>query len=316
MRGRVVLSALLLLSILFIGRIVTTESEAVFAQTSGTMNLPANGVINKAGTYTGTRTCPTSNRWAACVQILVSNVTLSNVTINGGGVGVHFHARQNVTLRNVRFSGYSGGPIWMTGAVRNILIEGNTWTNTANVAGGFISGRGSEATNPCPTVGRYVTIRNNVGNQGSRGWFGIELKCFEDVTIEGNSLKGGVALISLPDNNRVTVRNNTLDLRGSASYGVEVAKAHDVKVLNNTFIGDEPNPFDAVAPYEQAISLNSGSLRTVATGNRANNLHLFFAGPNYSTITDNCLQNVKHVHWYGTPSTSTISRNTATDGPC
>ena len=314
MRGRVVLAALLL-SFLLIGSITVTP-QADAAPVPGALNLPANGIINQPGTYTGTRTCPTNNRWAPCVQIHVDNVTLTDVTLNGGGVGVQFHARQNITLRNVRFSGYSGGPIFMTGAVRNILIEGNTWTNTANVAGGFIGGRGSEGSNPCPTVGRYVTIRNNVGNQGTRGWFGIELKCFEDVTIEGNSLKGGVALISLPDNNRVTIRNNTLDLRGSAQFGVEVPKAHDVKVLGNTFIGDEPNPYDSVAPYEQAISLNSGSLRAVATGNRANNLHLFFAGPLYSTITDNCLQNVKHVHWYGTPSTSTISRNTATDGPC
>jgi parallel beta helix pectate lyase-like protein len=316
MTGRVVLAALLL-PILFIASLaVTPESDAAPAQTASTFTLPANGIINKPGTYTGTRTCPTSNRWAACVQITADNVTLTDVTINGGGVGVYFHARQNVTLRNVRFSGYSGGPIWMTGAVRNILIEGNSWMNTANVVGGFIAGRGSEGANPCPTVGRYVTIRNNVGDQGSRGWFGIELKCFEDVTIEGNSLKGGEVLISLPDSNRVTVRSNTLDLRGRAYWGIEVAKAHDVKVLGNTFIGDEPNPYDAVAPFEQAISLNSGSVRTVATGNRANNLHLFFAGPNYSTVTDNCLQNVKHVHWYGNPSTSTIARNTATDGPC
>jgi hypothetical protein len=168
-----------------------------------------------------------------------------------------------------------------------------------------VGGRGSEGSNPCSQVGRYVTIRSNVGDQNTNGWFGIELKCFEDVLIERNSLKGGQVLISLPDSNRVTIRDNNLDLRGTPYWGVEIARAHDVRLENNTIQGDGPNSGD------DAFSANSGSLRAVAYRNLAARLRTLYAGPLEADIRWNCLENVAFVTQFGSPQTSTISENGA-----
>jgi hypothetical protein len=193
----------------------------------------------------------------------------------------------------------------MWGPVRNVLIEGNVFKNTLNVQSGFVGGRGNEGANPCPEVGRYVTIRENVGDQNTKGWFGIELKCFEDVLIERNSLKGGHALISLPDSNRITIRDNNLDLRGTAYWGVEVAKANDVRMENNTVQGDGTHT-------DAAFAANNGSVRSIVYRNVVINLNTLFAGPIEADVRWNCLRNVAFVTQFGTPETSTISDNNAT----
>jgi hypothetical protein len=149
-----------------------------------------------------------------------------------------------------------------------------------------------------------VTIRNNVGDQGSGdvGWFGIELKCFEDVLIEGNRLRGGTALISLPDSNRVTIRSNTLDLTGSPHWGVEVPKAHNVTIEYNTVFGDGPQT-------DTAFSANSGSLNMIVRFNNVRNVKTLVDGPLSAVVTDNCIVSVTNVTQYGVPETSTIERN-------
>jgi hypothetical protein len=155
-------------------------------------------------------------------------------------------------------------------------------------------------------------IRNNYGDQGPGsedgegvGWFGIELKCFEDVLIEGNVLRGGHALISLPDSNRVTVRGNTLDLRGYTFWGVEIAKAHDVVVEGNLIFGDGEGSGD------QAVSTNSGSQRAVVRGNEVSAVRTLFVGGHNAVVTDNCLSGVRFVIEHDTED-NTLERN----GPC
>jgi hypothetical protein len=275
--------------------------------------IPSSGIISAPGTYSGTRTCPTSVE--VCLSIAADNVTLRDSTIIGGNKGIQIVNQTDITIRNVTQHGWSGGPIQLFGdRTSRILIENNTWTNTLNVVGGFVGGRGNEGSNPCPTTADFLTIRGNTGDQGTNGWFGIELKCFNDVVIEGNDLRGGQWLVSLPDNNRVQIRDNTFRMHGN---GIEVPKAHDVTIENNVFFGREPVPFDSVSPFQHAISLNSDSLRTIARFNLVWDTHLFFAGPNWSTVTDNCLQNVKHEWWYGptawpnVPPGSTFARNGA-----
>jgi hypothetical protein len=127
----------------------------------------------------------------------------------------------------------------------------------------------------------------------------------EDVVIERNTLKGGHALISLPDSNRVTVRDNNLDLRGSAYWGVEVAKAHDVVIERNIVRGDSPQS-------DEAFSANSGSLRTKVKANIVSNVRILFADPRYAEVTNNCLTSVSYVTQFGMPETSVIANN----GPC
>lgn len=237
------------------------------------------------------------------VCMRADNITLDGWTVYGGGLPVGLGGK-NIAILNSHFEGYKGGPLFGGGAFDGMLIEGNTFINPhPDAQTGFVGMR-VEGANPCPVVGKNITIRNNTGDQGTNGHFGVELKCMEDVLIEGNSFTGGAALISLPDSNRVTVRGNTLDLRGTAYWGVEVPKAHDVTIENNTFIGEG-------VCCDAAIAANSGSVRTTVRFNTATDFNTFMAGPKDSIVTDNCLTNVAN------PITFDSGGNTiANNGEC
>jgi nitrous oxidase accessory protein NosD len=264
--------------------------------------------VDKALTLIGgTLTSPSENRLAITLQILADDVTIEGWTFTGGGNVISIFGRSNVRLSNNSFRDHTASPIMMWGGVRNIEISGNSIVHTKTLRASLIGGRGSEGSNPCPVTGRNVTIRNNYGDQGSggergTGWFGIELKCFEDVLIEGNTLKGGRALVSLPDSNRVTVRNNTLDLTGSAHWGVEIPKAHNVTIEHNTVFGDGPQT-------DTAFSANSGSVSMTIRYNKVSDVRTLVDDPLNSVVTDNCIINVKNISEYGNPESSQMERN-------
>ena len=263
--------------------------------------------VDKAVTLIGgTLTSQTANRQAHTLSIESNNVTIEGWTFNGGGNVISVVARSNVRILNNSFRDHTGGVIALWGAVNGIEISGNDIVNTRTVKTGIVGGRASEGSNPCPTVGRNVTISNNYGDQGAGtiGWFGIELKCFEDVLIEGNHLKGGSVLISLPDSNRVTIRNNTLDLTGSPYWGVEVPKANNVTIEYNTVFGDGPM-------NDTAFSANSGSQRMVVRFNKVQNVKTLVDGPVGAIVSDNCIIGVTNISEHGQPEGSTIERNTA-----
>jgi hypothetical protein len=185
------------------------------------------------------------------------------------------------------------------------VFEGNTVVQTLGFHVSPIGGRGSEDANPCSLPNRRTIIRNNVIDQGNGdvGWFGIEFKCHEDGLIEGNDLRGGQVLISLPDNNRMMIRNNVLHVEGSAYWGVEIAKANDVRVTHNRFIGSNPT-------VHYAVAMNSGSQRAIVTWNYVTTMKAVAIG-NGLTVTDNCVVNVSTV--VAQPGGDvTQARNTAT----
>ena len=263
--------------------------------------------VDKALTLIGgTLTSQTANRQATTLMIESNNVTIDGWTFQGGGNVISIVARSNVRILNNSFRDHTGGVIALWGAVNGIEISGNDIVNTRTNKAGIVGGRASEGSNPCPTVGRNVTIRNNIGDQGQGaiGWFGIELKCFEDVLIEGNRLKGGSVLISLPDSNRVTIRNNTLDLTGSPYWGVEVPKANNVTIEYNTVFGDGPM-------NDTAFSANSGSQRMVVRFNKVQNVKTLVDGPVGAIVSDNCIVGVTNISEHGQPEGSTIERNAA-----
>ncbi len=247
-------------------------------------------------------------------DVRADNVTIDGWTFSGGGLVIALNANSNVSILGNTFRDQVGSSIAMWGGVNGVLIEGNDIVNTRTTQGDVLFGRGSEGSNPCPTVGRNVTIRNNYGDQGpgnsnpsqSVGWFGIELKCFEDVLIEGNTLRGGHVLISLPDSNRVAIRSNLLDTSGFAFYAVEIPKANDVTVEYNTVTGDGPTS------NETAFSANSGSQRMTIRYNTVENVGTLVDDPRFSVIIDNCLVNVPTIYEFGQAGTNTIERN----GPC
>ena len=263
--------------------------------------------VDKAVTLIGgTLTSQTANRNALTLSIESNNVTIDGWTFKGGGNVISVVARSDVRIINNSFRDHTGGVIALWGAVNAIEISGNDIVNTRTNKVGIVGGRGSEGSNPCPTVGRNLTIRNNIGDQGAGaiGWFGIELKCFEDVLIEGNRLKGGSVLISLPDSNRVTIRNNTMDLTGSSYIGVEVPKANNVTIEYNTVFGDGPM-------NDTAFSANSGSQRMVVRFNKVQNVKTLVEGPIGAIVSDNCIVGVTNITVYGQPEGSTIERNAA-----
>ena len=127
-----------------------------------------------------------------------------------------------------------------------------------------ISSRGAEDVAE-GVVNQRITVRGNKIDQGDEatGWFGVELKLSPNAVIVDNDIRGGGVLVSLPDSDGVIVSGNRLDLRGSAGWGVEIAKGNDVTVEDNTFTGDGPGS------GETAVSMNSGSLRALITANHA-----------------------------------------------
>ena len=262
----------------------------------------------------GTLTTQTSNPWEVSLLIDSDGVTVEGWAFIGGGVSLSIIDRSDIQVRGNTFRDHIGTPIAIFGPVSNVLFEGNDIVNTRTRKSSALIGRGAEEANPCSRVGRNVTIRDNFVDQGpgsydesvTVGWFGIELKCFEDVLIEGNHLKGGHTLISLPDSNRVQVRNNVLDLRGFAYWGVEIPQAHDIVIEANTVAGDGPQGNDA------AFSANSGSQRMTIRFNTVSSVRALVDSPVNSIVTDNCLVDVLLVWEYADPGSGRVERN----GPC
>jgi parallel beta helix pectate lyase-like protein len=234
----------------------------------------------------------TNDVWSAGVQVRADDVTVERMHFVSGGQGVAIFGRDRTTVRASDFRGLSGGSLSIWGDGRgadDTLFVGNTIVQTRGNHVSPIGGRGSEDANPCSLPNRRTIIRNNTMDQGNGdvGWFGVEFKCHEDGLIEGNDLRGGQVLISLPDNNRMMIRNNVLHVEGSAYWGVEVAKAHDVTVTHNRFIGSNPTVHYAVAE-------NSGSQRAIVTWNYVTTMKAVAIG-NGLTVTDNCIVNVPTV---------------------
>jgi hypothetical protein len=234
-------------------------------------------------------------------------VTVKRMHFVSGGQGVAIFGRDRTTVRDSDFRGLSGSSFFVWGAGRgadDAVFEDNTVVQTLGFHVSPISGRASEGPgNPCPIVNRRTIIRNNVMDQGNQtiGWFGVELTCHEDGIIEGNDLRGGQVLISLPLNNRMIVRNNALHLESTAYWGVEIAKANDITVTHNRFTGSGRT-------FDYAVAENSGSQRAIVTWNHVSNIKAV-AGGNGLTVTDNCVVNITMV--VEQPgSTVTQARNT------
>jgi parallel beta helix pectate lyase-like protein len=235
----------------------------------------------------------TGDPWSAGVEVRADDVTVARMRFVSGGIGVATYGRDRTTVRDSDFRGLSGGAfaIWGEGrGADDAVFEGNTVVQTLGHHVSPIGGRGSEGPgNPCPIVNRRTIIRNNVIDQGPQGigWFGIELTCHEDGIIEGNDLRGGEVLISLPLNNRMIVRNNVLHLEGTPYWGVEIAKANDITVTRNRFTSSGPT-------VDYAVAMNSESQRAMVTWNHVSNIKAVAIG-NGLTVTDNCVVNISLV---------------------
>ena len=288
----------------------------------------ANSILDLAGChYTGTidinkaltikngqlTTPPTSNIYSWSVSVNANNVTIDNMDFIGGGtvisVGSVANPRQNLTVLNSTFEGQSGMSIAIWDNTGPVHIEGNVIKQTVTTGVSPIIAHGQEG---CTTRPRDLTLVNNNIDSGSysAGWFGAELTCTDRITMDGNTHKGGVVLVSLPRSKNVIIRNSTFDMRNDILWGIEAAQSEDVSINNNTFIGmgagiRTPNP-------QQAVSENSGALRTTVSNNTVSNTDIFVGlGGDVTTITNNCLTNVTLITAY-TGTNVTLTNN----GPC
>jgi parallel beta-helix repeat protein len=257
---------------------------------------------------------PAANRWAASVAVWGNDVTVQGVTFRGGGVGVGVYGRDRTSIVSNDFAGHVGSAvsIWSEGlGADDTLISGNKIVQTATFQVSPITSRGNEGSLHGGIQNARTVIRNNTINQGSGdiGWFGIELKQSKGTLIEGNTLSGGYVLVSLPESDATTIRNNTFDMRGTPHWGVEVANAYDAIVENNTFIGGGTTAGD------HAVSLNTGSLRTTARYNTVRDLRTFFdVSGNWHTVTDNCFTSVANEYEYRSSGGANITF--ARNGAC
>jgi parallel beta helix pectate lyase-like protein len=273
------------------------------ATLTGAIEVSGNGVtISGGGSQRGT-----GDEWSAGVQVTADDVTVEAMRFVSGGQGVAIFGRDRTTIRSSDFRGLSGSALAIWGhnlGADDTLFEGNTIVQTLGNHVSPIMGRGDEGVNPCPLVNRRTIIRNNTMDQANQtiGWFGIEFKCHEDGVIEGNDLRGGHVLVSLPDNNRMIVRSNLFHMESSAFWGVEIAKAHDITVTHNRFTGSGPT-------FDDAVETNSDSLRAIVTWNHVSNVKAVAIGSGL-TVTDNCIVNIGMVVEAFGPVTE--ARNTPT----
>ncbi len=261
----------------------------------------------------GTMELPTDNPWAEGITVNADRATIQGVTFRGGGLVVSVKGRDGTQILDNHFSGQSGTAIFIWGEGRgadDTLIEGNTIDQAAARKASPISSRAADDAAE-GIVNRRITIRGNTIDQGdaTTGWFGVELKLSPGAVIVDNDIRGGAVLVSLPDSDGAIVSGNRLDLRGSATWGVEIASSDDVTVQDNTFTGDGPSSDDT------AVSMNSGSLRALISGNRAGGLGaLVNLTGNDHLIADNCLANVKNITAYRSSAGPDV--DIVRNGPC
>lgn len=286
-----------------------TWQLAAGALLAGPVSIEAPDVRIRGGTVE----LPNDGPWAEGVTIDADRATIQNVTFRGGGLVISVKGRDGTRILDNRFSDQSGTAIFVWGEGRgadDTLIQGNTIDQTATTKVSPISSRAADHPEE-GVVNRRITVRSNRINQGdaTTGWFGVELKLSPDAVIVDNDIRGGRVLVSLPDSDRAIVSGNRLDLRGSATWGVEIASSDDVTVADNTFAGDGPRTKDT------AVSMNSGSLRAVIDANTATDLGTLvnLTGDGH-LISNNCLAGVGRIIAYRSSAGSDI--RVIGNGPC
>jgi nitrous oxidase accessory protein NosD len=261
----------------------------------------------------GSMELQTADQYGEGIVVNADRATIQGVTFHGGGIVISIKGRDGTQVLDNNFSGQSGTAIFIWGEGRgsdDTLIEGNTIDETAGRNASPIASRAAEDVAE-GILNRRITVRGNKIDQGdaASGWFGVELKLSPGAVIVDNDIRGGRVLVSLPDSDGVIVSGNRLDLRGSATWGVEIAKSNDVTVEDNTFTGDGPSTEDV------AVSMNSGSLRALITANHADGLSaLVNLTGNDHHIADNCITNVRAILAYRSSAGAAV--DVARNGPC
>jgi hypothetical protein len=259
--------------------------------------------------YGGTFRLPLGS---TAVNINADDVTLEAVKFEGGGWTVKVHGRDRTKILNSRFTGMSETSINVLGpSVDNMLIAGNTIIQSVRTSHGYspISGQGYGR-----GMNTNLVIRNNLIDQGPSGvaWFGVEVWDNVGLVIEGNTLKGSSALVSIPRSDGAIVRNNQFDMT-QAFWGIELADVDDAQVYGNTVWG---NSGSISGDGRAFVQMHPGSGTANRNTIRNNTVSRYWAVANATgsghTITNNCLTDVNHLYNYSFSGSVTISGN----GPC
>ena len=277
----------------------------------------AGATIDKPLTIRGARlelpTRDPSARYTHEIVIESSDVTLEDLTVVGGANTISIEGPyERTVIRGADIRGQIGSAVWIKGAANGTIIEDSTFITDP----GFhppsepgvspIRVEGCAGAWPCTPLTVGTVIRGNVIDQGpyfgndGPGWFGIELIRAPDSLIEGNTVKGGHTMISIPNSDGTVIRSNDLDLRGGATWGIEVAGSLDVVISDNLIDGGRRR-----GKPQAGISWNATSGRmptgSLVTGNTIRNVDTAFqvSGDGHD-ISGNCLGSLGSVYYeYG-----------------
>jgi hypothetical protein len=277
---------------------------------AGSVKIAGRGAAIEGGTIE----IPSADPLSTGLTIDADDVDIENVSFKGGGNVISVNGRDRVRIVGNSFEGQTGTAIALWGEERgsdDALIQGNRIAQTSTLKASPIASRGNEGVLHGGIQNARPVIRDNVIDQGAGdlGWFGIELKQSAGALVERNNVRGGQVLVSLPESDGTIVRDNSLDLSGSAYWAIEIPNANDVLVEGNTIVGSGP------ASQDYAVALNSGSMRATVRGNQVRDVRTLFAvSGDGHMVTDNCLTNVTNIFEYRSSGGANITF--ARNGPC
>jgi hypothetical protein len=246
---------------------------------------------------------------ATAVHVNADDVTLESIRFEGGGWTVKVYGRDRTKILNSRFTGMSETSITLNGpSVDDTLIAGNTIIQSVRTTHGYspISGQGYGQ-----GLNRNLVIRNNTIDQGPSGvaWFGIEVWDNVGLVIEGNTLRGASALVSIPRSNGAIVRNNQFDMT-QAYWGIELADVDDAQVYGNSVWGNS----GTIGPDGRAfVQMHPGSGTVLRNVVRNNTISRYWALVNAAgsghSITNNCTSEITKLYAYSFSGPVTIAGN-------
>ena len=273
--------------------------------------------INRPMTIIGpTISRPASGAWQHYIAWVASDdVSLIGWNVTGGSMGIAVSGRDRVRVADSRFRNLYGSALIVWGDGRgsdDVVLERNDIVQSLGYHVSPIMSRGSENACDGGIYNRRLVVRGNSMDQGKTptGWFGIELKCTPDALIEGNELRNGEVLVSLPESPRAIIRNNTFHTGNGVYWSIEIPNADDVQVYGNT-----ARNANSSGNYGSLATIITGSDRAIVRNNTVDRLYWLvqWSGAD-NAVTDNCgtWQTPRQDHYGGTLTGHTWERN----GPC
>jgi hypothetical protein len=264
----------------------TLQATVDVTQTGGTANL-GSCVYTSGATVARSMTLVggTIRQGGTALTITGNDVTVDTVAFDGGNNTIRVSGDRARILRTT-FVNMRESSIRLNPGADDTLVEANTITQTIQVGSGYSPVACNDGG---AGVGTFngATFRDNVIDQGGTNvsHFGIECWGVANLVIEGNTLRGQDALVSIPRSDGAIVRNNTFG--GGYFWGIELADVSGAQVLDNIVTGN-----GATGDGRAFVQLHPGSGTVtdirIQRNRVTNQWALVNAAGSGHTIADNC----------------------------